>query len=100
MIPKVEIGQVYKLADANPPSFGKINKVTEQQVWEEDCISSKLPDLAWGNWYQWVGEEVYCLREAGFEVTRLTETTIEEVAIYERKVAEYEERGNFDDSKV
>ncbi|EOI6002461.1 hypothetical protein ACMUVS_000673 [Enterococcus faecalis] len=88
----VEVGQVYKLVDANSPAFGKVKKIIEQQVWEEDCISSKLPDLAWGNWYQWVGEKVYCLHGAGFEVTRLIKATSEEIAMYEQKVAEYKER--------
>ncbi|MDN3073238.1 hypothetical protein [Enterococcus faecalis] len=48
--------------------------------------------MAWGNWYQWVGEEVYCLHGAGFDVTRLIKATSEEIAIYEQKVAEYKER--------
>lgn len=86
----VEVGQVYKLADANPPAFGKVKKIIERQVWEEDCIWSA--DLALGNWYQWVGEEVYCLHGAGFEVTRLIKATSEEIAIYEQKVDEYKER--------
>ncbi|EPE2440938.1 hypothetical protein [Enterococcus faecalis] len=86
----VEVGQVYKLVDANPPAFGKVKKIIEQQVWEEDCITDT--DLALGNWYQWVGEEVYCLHGACFEVTRLIKATSEEIAIYEQKVAEYEER--------
>lgn len=85
----VEVGQVYKLVDANPPAFGKVKKIIERQGWEEDCIWSA--DLALGNWYQWVGEEVYCLHEAGFEVTRLIKATSEEIAIYEQKVAEYKE---------
>ncbi|WP_445449044.1 hypothetical protein, partial [Enterococcus faecalis] len=86
-----EVGQVYKLVGSNPPSFGKINKVTEQQVWDEDYLNIiELPNLAWSDWYQWVGEEVYCLHGAGFEVNRLAKATSEEIAIYERKVAEHE----------
>lgn len=27
MITKIEIGQVYKLADANPPAFGKVKEI-------------------------------------------------------------------------
>ncbi|MCV6008590.1 hypothetical protein ACFC7G_07215 [Enterococcus faecalis] len=86
----VEVGQVYKLVDANPPAFGKVKKIIERQCWEEDCIWSA--DLALGNWYQWVEEEVYCLHGAGFEVTRLIKATSEEIAMYEQKVAEYKER--------
>ncbi|WP_430611197.1 hypothetical protein IGL01_002321 [Enterococcus sp. DIV0340] len=94
----VEVGQVYKLVDANPPAFGKVKKIIERQVWEEDCIWSA--DLALGNWYQWVGEKVYCLHEAGFEVTRLIKATSEEIAMYEQKVAEYKERNVENDSKI
>ncbi|MEB7428467.1 hypothetical protein NGC25_14490 [Enterococcus faecalis] len=94
----VEVGQVYKLVDANPPAFGKVKKIIERQVWEEDCIWSA--DLALGNWYQWVGEEVYCLHGAGFEVTRLIKATSEEIAMYEQKVAEYKERNVENDSKI
>ncbi|MDN3137239.1 hypothetical protein P0E58_01835 [Enterococcus faecalis] len=88
----VEVGQVYKLVDANPPAFGKVKKIIEQQVWNEDYFDIGMINLALGDWYQWIGEKVYCLHEAGFEITRLIKATSEEITIYEQKVAEYKER--------
>ena len=87
----VEVGQVYKLVDANPPAFGKVKKIIEQQVWEEDYFDIEMINLALGDWYQWLGEKVYCLHGAGFEVTRLIKATSEEIAMYEQKVDEYKE---------
>ncbi|WP_270329169.1 hypothetical protein [Enterococcus malodoratus] len=86
---EIEIGKVYKLTDANPHAFSKIIKVSQNEIWNDVLEDDELATLAWGDWYQWDDENIYCLFGAGFDTYRLAPTTKEEIAIYEDKIKKY-----------
>lgn len=89
MKPEIEIGKVYKLIDANPHAFAKIINVSQNEIWDDVLEDDELATLAWGDWYQWVDENIYCIFGGGFDTYRLIPTTKEEIAIYEDKVRQY-----------
>lgn len=85
----VEVGKVYKHSKSRPSAFGKVFKITEQQVWDEEEEGDKLSIIAWADWYQWIDRKVYCIHNAGFETDHLVKATSEEIAVYEKKKIDY-----------
>ena len=89
MIPSIEIEKIYKLTDSNPPAFAKIIKISKHNVWSDVLEDDEEENLAWGNWYQWRGKDIYCTFNAGFEARRLILATQDEIDVYENKVRQY-----------
>lgn len=46
------IGEIYKLTDAHPPSFGEVTSVTQNEIWDHDLEVDEEVELAWADWYQ------------------------------------------------
>lgn len=43
-----EVDKVYKLTDARPPAFGKVMRVTTQNIWNEIFEDNDEVRIAWG----------------------------------------------------
>lgn len=86
----VEIGQVYRVMDGNPPVFGKVIKMTANKYWNDYWEEEEIIKIAWGDWYQWNDKRIRKHFNAGFETRRLVPATQEEIEVYEKKVMEYQ----------
>lgn len=87
---EIEVGKVCALTDSKPPAFAKIEKVTKFEMWDDELEEDASIIIAFGDWYQWDGENVYRHANAGFETHRLVLATQEEIEIYEEKVNQYQ----------